>query len=80
MEISVKSASSADEHAVIGTLIAAFLTDPVARWLYPETHQYLAVMGSVFKAFAGKAFPKGSAYCVDDYGGCTLATAECTTE
>jgi len=72
MEISVKSASGADEHAVIGPLIAAFLTDPVARWLYPETHQYLAVMSSFFKAFAGKAFPNGSAYFVDDYGGAAL--------
>src|SRR5262245_31303489 len=47
-------------------------TDPFARWLYPETHQYLAVMGSLIEAFAGKAFPNGSAYCVDNYCGAAL--------
>jgi GNAT superfamily N-acetyltransferase len=72
MEISIKSASGEDENAVVGSIIAAFLTDPVARWLYPETHQYLAVMGSLIKAFAGKAFPNGSAYFVEGYGGAAL--------
>jgi ribosomal protein S18 acetylase RimI-like enzyme len=72
MEISVNSATGRDEHAVVGSIIAAFLTDPVARWLYPETHQYLAAMGSLIKAFAGKAFPNGSAYLVDGYGGAAL--------
>jgi ribosomal protein S18 acetylase RimI-like enzyme len=72
MEIPVKSASTVDRDAVIGVVTAAFLTDPIARWLYPEAHQYFAVMGSLTRAFAGNAFANGSAYYIDGYAGAAL--------
>jgi ribosomal protein S18 acetylase RimI-like enzyme len=72
MEISVKSASQAEQDAVISVIVAAFLTDPVARWLCPEPHQYFAACGSFTRAFAGGAFAGGSAYYADDFAGAAL--------
>jgi ribosomal protein S18 acetylase RimI-like enzyme len=72
MEILVKSASAAEQDAVFGVVTAAFLTDPIARWMYPEAHQYFAVGGSFASAFAGNAFANGSAYYVDGYAGAAL--------
>ena len=72
MDLSIKSASRAEEEAVIGVIIAAFLTDPVARWMCPEPHQYFAVCGSFIRAFAGNAFANGSAYYADDFASSAL--------
>jgi ribosomal protein S18 acetylase RimI-like enzyme len=72
MEISVRSASRAEQDAVIGVVIAAFLTDPIARWMYPEAHQYFAVAGDFSRAFSGQAVAHGSAYCVEGYAGAAL--------
>jgi hypothetical protein len=38
-DFSVKTATREEENAVAGAVIAAFLTDPLARWLLPEAHQ-----------------------------------------
>ena len=72
MEIAIKSASEAEQHAVIGVVTAAFLTDPIARWVYPEAHQYFAVGDSFTAAFAGNAFSNGSAYYIEGYAGAAL--------
>ena len=72
MEISVKSASGAEQDAVIGVVVAAFLTDPIARWMYPQAHQYFAIASRITGAFAGNAFANGSAYYVDGYAGAAL--------
>jgi hypothetical protein len=39
MEIPVKSASAADEAAVIGVITLAFCTDPIARWILRDEEQ-----------------------------------------
>jgi len=67
MEISVKSASKAEQAAVIGVVVAAFLTDPIARWMYPQSHEYFAVADRFTSAFGGNAVANGSAYYVDGY-------------
>ena len=50
----------------------AFSADPIARWFYPDPHQYLLHLPSFVRAFAGKAFEHNSAYCVDGYLGAAL--------
>jgi ribosomal protein S18 acetylase RimI-like enzyme len=62
--------SSADQ--AVGTVVLAFSADPVARWFYPDPHQYLLHLPSFVRAFAGKAFEHNSAYCVDGYLGVAL--------
>ncbi len=40
--------------------------------LWPHAHQYLAAMPRMVRAFGGKAFSNGSAFCTDDYAGAAL--------
>lgn len=68
----IKSAMTADEAAVIDVVTLAFSTDPVARWTWPNPHQYLTHMPPFVRAFGGKAFAHGSAYYVDGYAGAAL--------
>jgi GNAT superfamily N-acetyltransferase len=56
-----------DQTRVIGTLVSAFLDDPVERWLFPESHEYLAHFPRFVAAFGGKAFEQQSAWTVGDF-------------
>ena len=43
------------DHA-IARLVLAFVTDPVARWLYDDPHQYLLHMPRLFRALGTSSF------------------------
>jgi ribosomal protein S18 acetylase RimI-like enzyme len=62
--------SGADQ--AIATVVLAFSADPVARWFYPDPHQYLLHLPNFVRAFAGKAIEHNSAYHVDGYQGAAL--------
>ncbi|MEQ8294306.1 MAG: GNAT family N-acetyltransferase [Roseovarius sp.] len=47
--------SRPDRNAILGTLTAAFETDPPVRWLYPDRADYLAHFPGFATAFAGPA-------------------------
>lgn len=68
----VKTVPANDKNVAISTIMAAFRSDPVAQWFWPDTQQYLEVFPSFVKAFAGAAFAHNSAYCTDDYSGVAL--------
>jgi GNAT superfamily N-acetyltransferase len=72
MDFSVKTALQEEENAVTGAIIAAFLTDPLVRWLLPEAHRYFATMPGLIRGFAGAAFANESAYHVGAYAGAAL--------
>lgn len=68
----VRTATPADEPSAIATVVLAFSTDPVARWCWPNTHQYLEHMPGFTRAFAGGGFPHNGAFCSDDHAGAAL--------
>lgn len=70
--LTIKTASPQDEDAIMNIVLAAFSTDPAARWLYPDPRQYLMHFPSFIRAFGGKAFEHGSAYYTDGYSGAAL--------
>lgn len=71
---SVERASNQDR--TISTLVTAFSTDPVMRWLYPDPHQYLTCFPRFVLMVAGQAFDHNGAYTADDYRGtCRSNTA-----
>jgi ribosomal protein S18 acetylase RimI-like enzyme len=73
IEPSIKTVSSSNaQEQAIATVVLAFSADPIARWFYPDPHQYLLHLPSFVRAFAGKAFEHNSAYCVDGYLGAAL--------
>ncbi len=54
-----RTATSVDEVQIVYTIVAAFINDPVARWCWPNAHQYLANMPGFTLAFGGAAFAHG---------------------
>jgi ribosomal protein S18 acetylase RimI-like enzyme len=68
----IKSATTTDEAALIAVITLAFSTDPAARWIYPDPHQYLTHFPPFVRAFGGKAFAHESAYYMDGYAGAAL--------
>ena len=53
------------EHA-IATLVLAFATDPVARWMYNDPHQYLLHIPRLFRALGTSSFEAGAAQRTED--------------
>jgi ribosomal protein S18 acetylase RimI-like enzyme len=61
-----------DRKSMIDVITLGFSSDPMTRWTLPTAALYLEVMPELVAAFGGKAFARGSAYCVDDVGGAAL--------
>jgi ribosomal protein S18 acetylase RimI-like enzyme len=61
----VATAGPADMEQLISVMVLAFAGDPVARWMYRNPQRYLAYFGRFIRAFAGKAFSSGTAWCID---------------
>jgi ribosomal protein S18 acetylase RimI-like enzyme len=68
----VKTATTADQDSAVDTVVLAFAADPIARWCWPDAHQYLTAMPRFTVAFGGAAFKHGSAHCTADYAGAAL--------
>ena len=68
----VRVMAAADEDPAVETVVLAFAADPMARWTWPHAHQYLAAMPRLVRAFGGRAFSNGSAFCTDGYAGTAL--------
>ena len=70
--ITIKSVKASDQENAIGAVVQAFSADPVARWMYPDSQQYLEYFPKFVKAFAGAAFEHGTADCIDGYPAAAL--------
>ena len=68
----VRTTTEADETPAIDTIVLAFAADPVARWFWPDPHQYLTSMPSFTRAFGGAAFSRGGAHCTEDHAAAAL--------
>jgi ribosomal protein S18 acetylase RimI-like enzyme len=66
--LTVDAATAAEEAAVVDTLTLAFVSDPAARWTWPEPSAYLAAFGRFARAFGGAAFARGSAFRIGTAG------------
>jgi GNAT superfamily N-acetyltransferase len=54
------------------TLVSAFVSDPVERWLYPDAGQYLTRFPEFLAALGGKAFDEQTVWSVANVGGVAL--------
>ena len=64
---SATSASESDRERTTATLVAAFVSDPFIRWMFPDPRQYFVYFPQVLKYFAGRAFDNQSAYRSEDF-------------
>ena len=68
----VRTAADVDQAAVVHAIVLAFAADPIARWCWPDPHNYLTSMPDFTRAFAGGAFVHSSAYFTAGYAGAAL--------
>ena len=65
-------AGEAEINHAIATLVLAFGTDPVARWMYREPDQYLLHVPRLFRALGISSFAAGAAQRTSDGLGVAL--------
>ena len=58
----VKSADANLRASAISTIVLGFAADPMARWAWPDSSEYLRIMPRFVNAFGGRAFEHGTAY------------------
>jgi ribosomal protein S18 acetylase RimI-like enzyme len=68
----IQSATEANQERAVAVIVLAFAADPVARWVYPDPHQYLSHFPEVVRAFGGNAFEHGTGYHLDGFSGAAL--------
>jgi ribosomal protein S18 acetylase RimI-like enzyme len=56
----------------IGAIVAAFITDPIARFAWPSPHDHLRGMPLAAQEFAGASFEHRTAYVSADFCGAAL--------
>jgi ribosomal protein S18 acetylase RimI-like enzyme len=68
----IRSATPDEMPKAIATIVAAFITDPVARFAFASSHDHLEGMGTATRLFAGGAFEHGTADVSTDFCGAAL--------
>lgn len=68
----IRTASLADQAAIIQSLTLAFSADPAVRWTWPEPDAFMTWFPRFIKAFGGHAFGHGTAYTVAGHRGAAL--------
>jgi ribosomal protein S18 acetylase RimI-like enzyme len=72
-EMDSPSPVAADEQGqALATIVTAFADDPVERWLFPQTEQYLQYFPLFVAAFAGDAFDNGTAWALGELSAVAL--------
>jgi ribosomal protein S18 acetylase RimI-like enzyme len=57
---------------IMSLMTAAFITDPMMRWLFPDPAAYLRAFPAFANAFGGRAIEHGSGFLVDGHRGAAL--------
>jgi ribosomal protein S18 acetylase RimI-like enzyme len=69
---SIRSATASEKDRAISTVVTAFSSDPIARWVLPDSQRYLTYFPKFVPLMSGGAFEAGSAYCTDDFSAASL--------
>src|SRR5262245_59692727 len=70
--LTARTITPGEEDCAIATVILAFAADPVARWTWPHSREYLAGMPKLVRAFGGNGFKHGGAYGTEECTGVAL--------
>jgi ribosomal protein S18 acetylase RimI-like enzyme len=68
----VRTVTPSDETAAINTVMLAFAADPMARWCWPDSHEYVKQMPPFTHAFAREGFARNGAFYTQGYVGAAL--------
>jgi len=68
----VRTATRDEMPQAVSCIVAAFITDPLARFAWPAPHDHLRAMPLAAREFAGGSFEHGTAYVSADFCGTAL--------
>lgn len=68
----IRTAVAEEKKQATAVILMSFSTDPAARWMYPDSYEYLTNFPKFIEGFAGKAFENSSAYYVENFAGAAL--------
>src|ERR1700690_3992573 len=61
-----------EQASAIATIVSAFTDDPVERWLFPDTDEYLTHFPEFVAAFGGQAFREETAWTLGEFSAVAL--------
>jgi len=67
-----RSATRDEMPQTVACIVAEFITDPLARFLWPSPYDYLHAMPSLTREYASGSFEHGSAFVSANFGGAAL--------
>jgi ribosomal protein S18 acetylase RimI-like enzyme len=70
--LSFSPVGKTEQAKALDTLVSAFSDDPVERWLYPETQEYLTHFPEFLGAFGGRAFDEQTVWSLADFAAVAL--------
>ena len=70
--IEIRSATPDEMPQTVGSIVAAFITDPLARFAWPLPHDYLRAMSLATREWAGASLEQGTTYLSADLCGAAL--------
>ena len=70
--IDIRTANADERPEVVASIVAAFISDPIARFAWPSVHDYLRDMPRATNEFAGGSFEHGAASIASDFSGAAL--------
>jgi ribosomal protein S18 acetylase RimI-like enzyme len=68
----IKTAGTSGKRQIVDVVTLAFATDPVARWVYPNSQQYLEYFPNFIRLFGGRAFETQTAYYINSFAAASL--------
>jgi ribosomal protein S18 acetylase RimI-like enzyme len=67
-----KVTATGEQERAVAVLTAAFSSDPILRWVFPDPQRYLTDFPRLVRAFAGAAFENKTAHCALQFSGIAL--------
>ncbi len=70
--IEIRSATLDEIPQAVASIVAAFITDPIARFAWPSPYDHLRGMPLATREFGGRSFEHGTAFVSADFCGAAL--------
>lgn len=68
----IQTTGTSGRRQIVDVITLAFATDPIARWAFPNSQQYLEYFPNFIRLFGGRAFETETAYYVNGFSAAAL--------
>src|SRR5262245_50434291 len=68
----IRTVDPAEQARAKSIQLMAFASDPIMRWMWPESDSYVSHFPRLVEGFGGRAFENGTAHVTEDFKGGAL--------